>query len=110
MNDEGILRCKYILEDNEELRTKIIHMVKCDNTAQWLAGDELKRDQFKFIYKTMKVINDCALREQMLIEDKKVITTIIPNLTAYHAVLVIKGIVDKKEDEKKKELEKAERE
>jgi CRISPR/Cas system-associated endonuclease/helicase Cas3 len=33
MNDDGILRCKYILEENEELRTKIIHMVKMDNTA-----------------------------------------------------------------------------
>jgi hypothetical protein len=44
MNEEGILRCKYVLEDNEELKTKIIHMVKADVTAQWLAGDELKRD------------------------------------------------------------------
>lgn len=46
----------------------------------------------------------------MLIEDKKVMATITPNLTAYHAVLVIKGIMDKKDDEKKKEAEKAERE
>ena len=30
MNDEGVLRCKYIIEQNEELQKKIIHMVKMD--------------------------------------------------------------------------------
>jgi hypothetical protein len=44
MNDEGILRCKYIIEDNTELMEKTIVMVQKDLTAQWLAGDELKQD------------------------------------------------------------------
>ena len=44
MNKEGILHCKYIVEDNEDLQKKTIEMVKRDLTAQWLAGDELKQD------------------------------------------------------------------
>jgi hypothetical protein len=42
----------------------------------------------------------------MLTEDKKVVSTVVPKLIAYHAVLVIKGIMEVKEDERKKELEK----
>lgn len=42
MHEEGILRCKYIIEDNTELMDKTIIMVQKDLTAQWLAGDELK--------------------------------------------------------------------
>lgn len=42
MNEDGILRCKYIIEDNEELMKKVIVMVAKDVTAQWLAGDDLK--------------------------------------------------------------------
>jgi hypothetical protein len=33
MNEEGILRCKYIIEHNEELQTKMKHMVKMDGIA-----------------------------------------------------------------------------
>lgn len=33
MNDEGILRCKYIIEHNEDLQTKMKHMVKMDGIA-----------------------------------------------------------------------------
>jgi hypothetical protein len=46
----GPLHCKYVIEDNVELQEKTIAMVQKDNVAQWLAGDELKQDQFKFIY------------------------------------------------------------
>lgn len=58
----------------------------------------------------MRIIYDCALRDFMLAEDKKVIDTVIPNLTAYHSLLVIKNIIETKMNEKKKEQEKAERE
>jgi hypothetical protein len=58
----------------------------------------------------MKVVNDCALKDLLLIEDKKIISTVVPKITAYHSLLVIKNIMDVKDDEKKKELEKAERE
>jgi hypothetical protein len=42
MNEDGILRCKYIIEDNTELMEKSIHMIQKDLIAQWLGGDELK--------------------------------------------------------------------
>ena len=62
MNQEGILRCRYIIEENEELQNKVLHMVKMDGIAQWLAGDELKRDSFKFLYSTMEIAYDCAFK------------------------------------------------
>lgn len=89
---------------------KTIVMVQKDLTAQWLAGDELKQDQFKFIYNTCKVIYDSALRDLLLNEEPKVVENVIPNLVAFHAILLIRGILDTKENEKKKEIEKAERE
>jgi hypothetical protein len=33
MNEDGILRCKYIVEDNAELMEKVIFMVQKDLTA-----------------------------------------------------------------------------
>ena len=75
-----------------------------------LAGDELKQDQFKFIYRVMKIVYDSALRDFMLGEDPRVMETVIPKLVAYHSLLNIKRIFDIKYDEKKKELEKMERE
>jgi hypothetical protein len=35
---------------------------------------------------------------------------VIPNLVAYHSILIIKNIIETKMNERKKELEKAERE
>lgn len=78
-------------------------MVKMDGIAQWLAGDELKRDQFKFLYNTMEIIYECALRDYMLAEDHKVIDQVVPNLTAYRALLVMKDIDERKAEERKKE-------
>mmetsp|Transcript_38382 Transcript_38382/g.36750 ORF Transcript_38382/g.36750 Transcript_38382/m.36750 type:complete len:89 (-) Transcript_38382:828-1094(-) len=87
MHKMGIVRCKYIIEHNAVLMAKTIHMVKMDLTAQWLAGDDLKQDQFKFIYKVMKIVYDSALKDYMLQDDQRVIETVIPNLAAYHALL-----------------------
>lgn len=75
-----------------------------------LAGDEVKRDQFKFIYNTMKVIYDSALKDYFLSDDPKVHDTVVPQLVAYHSLLLIKNIQETKDLEKKKELEKLERE
>jgi len=85
-------------------------MVKKDIDAQWLAGDELKQDQFKFMYSVMKIIYDSALRDAMLNDKKEVIEGVLPALVAYQALLVIKRILDVKEAEAKKEKEKMERE
>lgn len=87
MHQEGPLHCKYIIENNEELMKKTCEMVKKDVTAQWLAGDELKQDQFKFIYATMRVMYMSALKPMLLADDnKKIIETVLPNLVAFRAI------------------------
>lgn len=58
----------------------------------------------------MKIIYESALKDHLLNEDPKVVGTVIPKLTAYHSVLIIKNIIDAKAAERKKEIEKAERE
>ena len=109
MDKEGPLHCKYIIEDNTEFQDKTIFMIQKDLTAQWLAGDELKQDQFKFMYNVAKIIYDSALKDQLLNDKKEVIENVLPALAAYEAIMIIKNILDVKEAEKKKELEKLER-
>lgn len=57
----------------------------------------------------MKIINDSALRDLLINEEKEVIDNVLPSLAAYQALLIIKNIFDVKDAEKKKELEKMER-
>ena len=58
----------------------------------------------------MKVIYGSALKDLLLNEEPKVLETVIPNLVAFHSVLLIKNMVEAKENEKRKELEKLDRE
>ena len=69
---------KYVVEDNDELKLQTIEVIKKDNIAQWLMGDELKQDQFKFLYYTIKIIYDSALRNKLLEGDKTIIEEVIP--------------------------------
>ena len=62
------------------------------------------------MYQVMKIIYDSALRDMLLNEDPKVVDNVLPSLAAYQALLIIKGIQDTKDLERKKELEKMERE
>ena len=94
---------KYIVELNTELKSKTQVMLQKDQTAQLLAGNELKIDQFKFMYQVMKIINDSALRDLLINEEKEVIDNVLPSLAAYQALLIIKNIFDVKDAEKKKE-------
>lgn len=61
------------------------------------------------MYSVMKIIYDSALRDMLLNEDPKVLDNVLPSLASYQALLIIKGITETKEAERKKELEKAER-
>lgn len=58
------------------------------------------------MHKVMKIVYDSALRDMLLNEDAKVIDNVLPSLAAYEALLLIKGILDTKEAERKKEQEK----
>lgn len=45
----------------------------------------------------------------LLNEEPKVVENVIPNLVAYQSILLIRKIEDKKEEDRRKEMEKAER-
>jgi hypothetical protein len=108
MHKRGDLFNKYIIENNEELQKYTIEMVKKDNIAQWLVGDELKQDQFKFMYESMKVIYDSAVKEKLLKSDETVLTYILNKIVAFRAIMVIRNIQLRKANEFKKIKEKAE--
>ena len=67
-------------------------LVACDATVQWLLGDELKQDQFQFLYETINIIYESALRGRLLNMDQRIIDTVIPQLTAYRAIMAIRDI------------------
>lgn len=41
-------------------------------------GDQLKQDQFNFLYEVIKVIYDSALRDKLIAGDKELINEVIP--------------------------------
>jgi hypothetical protein len=95
MHKKGPLLIKYYIEENEDLRNKVLHMLKMDQKAQLLMGDCLRQDQFKFFYDTCKFIYDSALRGRMLDEknaDNKVLEEVVPKLIAYKAIMIIRDI------------------
>ena len=47
-------------------------MVKHDNLVQWLVGDELKQDQFNFLYETLQVLYKSAVREKLVGMDETI--------------------------------------
>lgn len=64
----------------------IIEMVSRDVTAQWLAGNELKRDQFKFMYKCQKIVYDSALKDYFVATKNKsfrVLNDVLPMIIAF---------------------------
>ena len=83
---------KYIIENNKELQDQTIDMVKKDIISQWLMGDELKQDQFNFLYEVIKIIYDSALRDKLISRDPIIIDYVIPNLTALKSLMVIRNI------------------
>lgn len=85
-------------------------MVKQDGIVQWLMQDQLKQDQFKFMYETCKVLYDSAVRDKLLANDNTTLDSVIPKLLAYRSVMVIRDIQIKQAAEKKKLREKMERE
>ena len=110
MDALGHLRRKYKIESNTELMEEVKDMVKKDLIVQWLVGDELKQDQFKFFYDTTKIVYESALRGKLLERDSNVLDNVLPKLIAYRSLMVIREIQLTKAKEIKKAKEKAERE
>ena len=52
----------------------------------------MKQDQFKFMYNTVKILYDSAVRDKLLANDAGVLDWVIPKLLAYKSVMVIRDI------------------
>ena len=80
MHRLGHLRIKYKIEENLELQELIKAMVKKDNIVQWLAGDQLKRDQLIFLYEMHKITCSSALKDYYLSfnTNKRIMEVVIP--------------------------------
>ena len=111
MRKAGVLKCRYYLEENKKLQKAIIAMVSQDVTAQWLAGDDLKRDQFKFIYNVHDIVYQSPLKDEFLKSAQTAVTftDVVPMLTVFRAMLTIRDINDRKKAFRDKEKEKKER-
>ena len=94
MDEVGHLLIKYIVEDNEELQRLMSKLVEMDLRVQWLVGDELKQDQFKFIFDTVNIIYESPLRDKFLASKDKdvIIDWVIPKLCAYKGLMRIREI------------------
>ena len=108
MNKAGPLRCKYVIEQNTELQEKIIGMVKQDRIAQWVGANEVRRDQLKYVYNTVKRLADSPLRSMLVdaSQNEYIIKHIIPMYVAFHAVKNIKDIDKAKHTDKQNKIEK----
>jgi hypothetical protein len=103
MTSNGVNRVKYHVEENTDLHTKIIHMVDMDFLAQYLAGDQIKRDQICFLYRVEDIVYNSVLRKKLLENDEEVIKSTIPKLATYRALLVIRDILNRKWDDAQEE-------
>lgn len=113
MNNLGPLRVSYYVERNYEMTKKIMLLVKEYNTVAWLCGDELKRDQFKFIYDMHEKIYKSPLKN-MYLDPKQngpALQVVVPEITTFFSMLLIRDIDDKKaSDAEKAQQKKEERE
>lgn len=111
MHEVGHLQIKYIVEDNEDLQAFMTDLVAKDLLVQWLVGDELKQDQFKFIFDTVNIIYQSALRDKFLAskDSDPIIDSVIPKLVAFKSLMKIREIQLVKYKEEMAAKKKAER-
>ena len=97
---DGPLRYYYVCERNRTLQELVIKLIHEYNIVKILAGDDLKRDQFKFIYKVHEKIYDCALKNTFLARNKDsneaILNKVIPELCVFRTMLHIRDVDDTK--------------
>ena len=101
MHKLGPLRVSYYCERNTEMSRKIIALMREYNIVKWLCGDDLKRDQFRFMFDIMDKIYNSALRT-MFVNPKANEATlkyVVSELTVFKSMLLIRDIDDKKEED-----------
>ncbi len=87
-----------------------MELIRHYNIVKILAGDDLKRDQFKFIFSVHNLIYNSALKDTYL--DAKlnapVMQTVIPEMTVFKTMLHIRDVDDRKAADILKKKTKAE--
>ena len=81
------------IERNKELQDLTVTLVRKDLLAQWLVGDTLKQDQFRFYYECVKIIYDSAVKEKLLAEDKTVMESVVPKLVAFKSLMAMLSLI-----------------
>ena len=96
MRTAGLLRSRYVIEKNEELASRIRAMVEADLEAQWLVGDLMKQDQYKFLYDVQKVIYESGLKNIFINEQKreKTMQVVVSKLCTFMTMKNVKRIDD----------------
>ena len=77
---------------------KIFELVRVYNIVKEIAGDDLKRDQLKFIYSIHDKIYNSALKDIYLDDEQNQMTMecTIPELTVFESMIAIMKVNDKK--------------
>lgn len=95
---DGPLRASYYVERNTEMTKKIYELVRQYQIVLALAGDELKRDQFKFAFSVHDCVYKSALKDIFLNSKQNavVMQSVIPEMTVFKAMLHIRDVDDRK--------------
>jgi len=107
---KGPLHVSYYVERNYEMSKKIFELMRQYNIVKVLIGDELKRDQFKFIYKVHEMVYSCALKDIYLdpAQNSVINQVVLPELNVYLSLLHIRDIDDRKRNDEIRKQEKKE--
>ena len=63
MEKQGTLRIFYYIERNALMTDKIYELIRVYNIVKEIAGDDLKRDQLKFLYMIHDKVYNTALKD-----------------------------------------------
>ena len=111
LHENGPLHYYYVIERNQTLQQLVIKVIKEYNVVKILAGDDLKRDQFKFIYRIHKKVYDSALKNTFVGRNKDspeaIMQKVIPELTVFNSMLHIRDVDDRKAADIEKKAKKA---
>lgn len=111
MRKAGELRARYSMPLNYELKALLFNMVESDKVVQWLMGDTLKQDQFRFLYEVQKVVYNTCLKDVMLDEklNAVVLSEVIPQMCAFMTMKNILRIQREKAADEKADSERQKR-
>lgn len=98
-----IERFKMPLLKNKPIFQALQELIHADELAEMLLGDDLKKDQLKFIYDVITHVHNSPLREALLDDDPNVIKEVVPEVATFRALVQMSEVTNEIED-KEREL------